>query len=210
MKKLLLYSIIIALFSLKTATGQQVFKLNIKQPQPITYNISNAISADEGEVINLDTIFRVEGDISYFHEWSFYDGIQNHTIENPLLTLTTNGVLHLTIIDENGCTSIDSVVLSVITDVDDIPFNLDNKPNIQVYPNPNDGTFEIHISDCLPGYLIQVINSLGIQLLNKKIECNNTEYLVTIVIPNKKPGNYFLLVKKDNKTIYRHKVIVYK
>lgn len=210
MKNLLLFSLIFALFSFKSVTGQQVFKLNIKQPQLFMYNISKAISANEGEVINLDTLLHVEGDISYSQEWLFYDGIQTHSINTTLLTLTTNGVLYLTIIDENGCTTIDSVVVSVITDIGDIPFDPNNTQNIKVYPNPNDGTFKIHISDCLPGYSIQVINSLGIQLLNKNIECNNTGYLGTIIIPDKKPGIYFLLVKNDDKTIYKHKVIVHK
>lgn len=210
MKNLLLFSIIIALVSFKTATCQQVFKLNIKQLQPFTYNICKSISAGEGEVINLDTLLHVEGDISYFPEWSFYDGIQTYTINNTLLTLTTNGVLYLSIIDENGCTTTDSVVVNVITDIGYIPFDTNKTQNIKVYPNPNSGTFEILIPDCLPGYSIQVINSLGVQLINKNLECNNTGYLGTIVIPDNEPGTYFLLVMKDDKTIYRNKVIVYK
>jgi len=210
MKNLLLFSLIVALFSFKSATGQQVFKLNVDQPPPFTYSICDAIIANEGELINLDTLLHVEGDISYFPEWSFYDGIQTHSINNTLLTLTTNGVLYLTIIDENGCTNIDSVVVSVITDIGVIPFDLDNTQNVKLYPNPNDGSFTIHISDCLPGYSIQVINSLGIQILNKNLECNNTGYLGTIIIPNKEPGIYFLLLNNENKTLYKQKVIVYK
>lgn len=209
MRNLLIFFLIIALFCFKTAYGQQVFKLNIEQPLPFTYNICKVVSANEGEVINLDTLLHVEGDISYFYEWSFYDSVQTHAIDNSLLTLTTNGVLYLTIIDENGCTTIDSVVISVITDIGDIPLD-SYAQNIQVYPNPNSGTFEILVPKCLPGSSVQVINSLGVLLLNKNLECNNREYLGTIIIPDNESGIYFLLVKKDNKTIYRHKVIVCK
>ncbi len=206
MKKLILIALAIILFSLKPAFNQEVFKLTITQPSPLTYTISGSLEAEEGEIIDLDTLFHVEGDKTYIQEWKFSNGAQQQTINNSIFTLTENGVFYLTIIDENGCSYFDSISLNVVTDIGDIfP---DNPLNIQVYPNPNKGTFEILIPDCLPGYSIHVINSIGVQVLNKNLECNNSEYLETIVLPPGVSGLYYLLIKKDKKIIYKQKVII--
>ncbi len=210
MKKLIIFTLTIALFSLKAAFNQEVFKLTIIQPPPLTITISGAIDATEGEVVNLDTLFHVEGDISYVREWKFNDGVQLQTIDNPILTLTNNGVFYLTVIDENGCTVFDSIALNVATNIENMHSDQNNLQSIHIYPNPNSGTFDILISDCLPGCSVQIINSLGVQLLNRNLDCNNSEYLGTIILPTREPGMYFLLVKKDKKIIYKQKVIILK
>ncbi len=208
MKKLIFLAFSIALLNVAPAFNQEVFKIAVVQPPLLSLTISGPLSVDEGVEINLDTLFQVVGEISYLREWKFNDGVQILSIANPILTLNENGVFHLTIIDENGCTYLDSIALNIITDIGEIlP---DNPLNIQVYPNPNKGSFEVLIPDCLPGYSICVINSIGVQVLNKNLECNNSEYLETIVIPLGESGLYYLLVKKDKIIIYKQKVIILK
>ena len=208
MKKLILFTFTIALFSPKPAFSQQVFKLGLKQPPPLTITISEIINATVGEVINLDTYFSVEGVITYNREWKFWNGALLQTIDNPLFTVTSGGMFYLTVISEYKCTVLDSITLNVITDIEDINADKDNPQSIRVYPNPNGGTFDIIISDCQLGFSVEIINSLGVQLLNKPLDCNNNEYSGTIVMPDRKSGTYYLLVKNGNKTIYRQKVII--
>jgi hypothetical protein len=107
--------------------------------------------------------------------------------------------------NEDGCTARDSIAFDVVAGIHSV---LDNQQSIRVYPNPNSGQFDVLVSDCQSGFSIQIINPLGVQLLNRVIDCNNNEYSGTIMMPARESGTYFLLVKKDNKIIYRKKVII--
>jgi hypothetical protein len=205
-KKFLIFILIIALYSFKPAYNQQVYKLTVRQHLTIT--IPKVITAPAGEVVNLDTLYHIEGDISYDREWQFWNGALLQKVDNPIFTLTKDGVFYLTIIDENGCIAIDSIAMDIIMGIKNIYADKDNRHSIHVFPNPNTGTFYISISDCLPGYSVQIINSLGVQFLDKTLDCNNNEYSGTIMMPDKKSGIYYLLVKKGNEIIYRQKVII--
>lgn len=208
MKRLFIVILVTALFGIETSFSQEVYQLSVIQPPLLSLTVSGPLSVDEGVEINLDTLFLVVGEISYVREWKFNDGVQIQSIDNPILTLTENGVFHLTIIDENGCTTIDSISLNVITGLEDLQSDQENLLNIQVYPNPNTGTFDILIPDCLPGYSIQILNSVGVQILNRNLECNTRDYNETIILPRKEPGMYYLLVKKNKKILYKQKVII--
>jgi hypothetical protein len=100
-KKILIFTLTIALFSLKTSFNQQVHKLSIKQPPPLTIIISEAINATVDEIVNLDAWFHVEEDISCNWELKFRDGSLFHTIDNPLFTITRSGDSYLTEITKN-------------------------------------------------------------------------------------------------------------
>lgn len=208
MKKLILGTLIISLFGLKPASGQQAFRLNLKQLPPLVITIFEEINATVGEVVNLDTWFNVEGDIPYNRQWKFREGLQLITINNPLYTITGDGVFYLIVTNENGCTVLDSVALNIITGIEEINLDHDKSQSIRVYPNPNSGTFNINISDCTQGYSVEIINSVGVRILYKILGCNNNEYYGTVGIPEGESGTYYLLVKKDNIIIYRQKVIL--
>lgn len=200
----------INLFGLEIALSQEVFELKIVQPPRLSLTVSDTINASKGEVVDLDTLFHVEGDISYVREWNFNNGVQTQTIENPIYTIAENGVFYLTVIDENECTYLDSIALYIATGLNEFLTNKDNLHNIQVYPNPNSGTFDILISDCLPGFYVRVFNSLGIQFLDKYLDCNIGDHAEKIVLPNPESGIYFILVEKDSQIIYKQKVIILK
>ena len=209
MKKLSILFIALVYLSLTPAFNQQVYKLTVKQPPALTITISESINETVGEVVNLDSWFHVEGTVAYNRIWKFWNGSKLQTVDNPIYTITSKGVFYLTVLNEYGCSVLDSITLNVITDIEDI--NSDNNPrSIRVYPNPNAGTFDITISDCQPGSSVEIINSLGVRFLNKPLECNNNEYSGTIMMPAGESGTYYLLVKQDSKIIYRQKVIILK
>ena len=209
MKKLLPFALALTLFSVKTAFNQQVYRLHISQPPPIHITTVETINAPVGTLVNLDTLFHVQGNITYNWEWKFWDGAQLEIIDNPIRTLSKNGVFYLTVVDKYGCTTIDSVTFDVATGIGNDHFN-PNQPSIKVYPNPNTGTFDIKISECLPGFTLQLINSIGVPILYSPLDCNRNEISEMITIPGGKPGIYYLMVKKDNTIIYRQKVILLK
>jgi hypothetical protein len=210
MKWRILFIITISIISLETAFNQEVYKLNIKQPAPLSITISESVSGTIGEVINLDTWFQVEGETSYSREWKFRAGSLMQTLDSPIYTITSDGVFYLTITNDNGCTIRDSITLNILTNIEDITFGHANRQLIKVYPNPNTGEFEIFISDCQPGYFIQIINSTGILILSKMLDCNNNEFQEKIKMPVIESGIYYLILKQANRLIYRQKVIILK
>jgi len=209
-KKLIFFFITLTFVSSKPAFSQEAFKVGLNQLPPLIITISEEINAAIGKVVNLDTCFHVEGDLSYYRMWMFWDGVNYSAIDDPILTLPSTGVFYLTVIDENWCTTIDTITLSVITHQEDIYIDKENNQSIRVYPNPNTGSFDILISDCQQGYSIHIFSSLGVQLLNRSLDCNNNEYSGKIIMPTREPGLYFLLVKQGNKNVYSQKVIILK
>ncbi|MBE0674148.1 MAG: T9SS type A sorting domain-containing protein [Bacteroidales bacterium] len=207
MKIILLFSLILALSGLRTSYSQEVFKLNINQPPPLIVNAYGSMDATVGERINLDTLFVVEGDVYYSREWKFWDGLLLESVNDPVFTLTCNGVFYLTVVDANSCTAFDSVSVTIATGI--MPVFYDRDPGtVDVFPNPNTGSFDFVISDCQPGYSIEIINSLGIIVLNMPLDCNNDEYSSTITMLSGKPGIFLLLIKHNGEIVYRQKVVV--
>jgi len=210
MKKLVILLAALAYLSLVPVFCQQVYKLGLNQPPPLAITLLDSINEKAGEVVNLDTWFHVDGDISYNRGWKFRYGSQVLTITNPIYTITSEGVFYLTVISANGCTILDSIALNIVTSIEDNYPDKDSRQSIRVYPNPNTGTFDIIISDCQAGSSVEIINSLGVQFLNMPLECNNNEYSGKIMMPEGESGIYYVLVKKDSKIIYRQKVIIIK
>jgi hypothetical protein len=209
-KKLIIFILALTFLSSRTAFNQEAFKLTLKQLPPLTITISEAINTTAGEVVNLDTLFHVVGGVSFYRVWKFRHGLLLQTVDNPVFKVTSDGVFYLTVINGSGCSVLDSIALNIVTGIKDIPPDMDNRQSIHVYPNPNTGTFDITISDCKPGSSVEIINSLGVKLLNKTLDCNYNEYSGRIVMPAGESGTYYLIVKTGNKIIYRQKVIIFK
>jgi hypothetical protein len=200
--------LLIAVCCIKAAPCQESFKLDIQQPPPPTIHLSDGIYATAGSVIDLDALFVVEGSLSYEHQWSFWDGSVLQPIANALHTLSNSGVFHLTVVDEHGCTFQGSIAYFDATHIGKTaPENLNDA--IQVYPNPNRGAFNIVIRDCLPGYAIQVVNLLGMEVLHVNLEeFVSAEYAATLYIPGERPGVYFLLVRQYREVVFTRKIVI--
>jgi hypothetical protein len=203
MKKLILFAFTIFFLSLKPVFSQQSYELGIQMPNIILIDLypddTIYLTDDEiGEEINLDEFFTVYSQgISYTRQWKFRSGSTIQTLDDPWFTLTNDGVLYLTIINEYGCSYYDSIFLSIeTTGIEDIKYNRGNTQSINIYPNPNSGTFDVIISECQPGFTIEMINLAGVQLINQILECSNNEYSGKIIMPSIRSGTYYILVKK--------------
>lgn len=210
MKKIVLLTLTVVLISLKPGLTQRAYKLTVNQPPPLSITIAEEVDGTVGEMVNLDSWFHVEGSGIYTRIWKFNDGSMVQPIDNPEYTIQGSGKFYLTVTNEYGCTALDSIVLNIVTGIDDINYERDKSHSIRIYPNPNTGEFDVVISDCQPGYYLELLNSAGVQILSGILQCNNNDYMGTIKVPSVDPGIYFLLVKLTGKLIFRQKVIILK
>lgn len=210
MKRIILFSLVILFFTPGLVFPQELFTLTIDQPPVLILSISENIYTEQGVVIDLDTLYSVEGEISYVSEWKFFNGIETQVLDNPIVNITVEGIIYLSLIDENECTTMDSVAISFGNPTGEIPKQIDNLYRLEVYPNPNTGEFELVIPDCRPFYSIQVYNSLGIRIYSVHPDCQKGEHRELIVLPADMTGMYLLVVKRNRNIIYKQKIIVYR
>ncbi len=188
--------------------SQEVFTLSLNQPPSLNLSISDTIFSTQGTLIDLDTVYVVDGGIAYTREWSFNNGSETVPLLNSLVTASVEGVYYLSLIDEFQCTTLDSVALSfdLSTGVISAEPNIDLQ--IQLYPNPNAGVFELVITNGLPTCHLEVVNASGIPIYSSIIYCNKFTHREVVSLTPIKPGLYFVLIKHNKSIIYRHKIII--
>ena len=84
-----------------------------------------------------------------------------------------------------------------------------NGNTVGIYPNPNTGQFNLElISNEATNYQVKLVNSLGVEVLNKSIEVNGN-YSETIDVSSVAEGVYYLFLKNENATVVE-KIIIQK
>ncbi len=78
---------------------------------------------------------------------------------------------------------------------------LNNKLNIQLYPNPTSG--DVNISGVKAGERIRVYNSMGANVSDVKVQSN----LETISLDSHPAGMYMIVISEQNQTIGKYKVL---
>ena len=208
MNRIAILTFAIALISINEAYNQQAYKLTINQLPPLIVTVPEEINAKVGALVNLDTLYVVEGDVPHDRVWKFWDGLVLESIDNPVYEISSNGVLYLTVLNGDGCTDIDSIQVNIVTADDYIRSDPDFKKSIRIIPNPNTGEFNVILNDCQPGYYLQLINSLGIEVYSMILECTGNEYQGMIRLHAFESGIYFLMVKHDDIIIHSEKVSI--
>ncbi len=126
----------------------------------------------------------------------------------PTITVDSNGIglntqmFKVFVTDQNGCSSADSVDITFIdcTGVDEI----NALTAVQIYPNPNKGTFTLRISSMVP--VVVDIKLLGISG-NKYYEKNQLmidgDHEELITLQQIKAGLYFLIIQNEDGKMLR-------
>jgi hypothetical protein len=200
---------LLSLFTLITGiiNSQEAFKVNVHQPAPFTIQLTREVDAMSGAIVDLDGLFEVEGNTDYYRVWTFWDGMSSQAIDDPLYTVTGDGFFCIYVVNENQCSVLDTVILNLITGIDGI-YEKNRSQYIDIYPNPNSGTFNLKINNCEPGYSIEVINTLGVHLLSKSLDCKTDQLMGPVSFTLSKPGIYYLIIRDQGKIVISKKVII--
>ncbi|MBI4945508.1 MAG: T9SS type A sorting domain-containing protein [Bacteroidetes bacterium] len=135
----------------------------------------------------------------YIYFWS--SGDTTATVTG--LTGSPTQTLIVTITDANNCTLSDTAIVQCVTGVT----NYDLQNQFIIYPNPNNGTFQIQVGNGQLAvgnqYSLEICNVLGEKILFQNIQSEKSE----IYLGKQPNGIYFLQVKSENETTTRKLII---
>ena len=158
----------------------------------------SAISASVVDNGNGSATANVSGGTSpYQYLWDANTGSQTTQTATGL----SNGTFYVTITDNNGCQTTDSIII-FITNVTE----LGTGPIFNVYPNPNNGSFTADIQLFnTPNGTLSITNVLGQQLIY--FNDISGHKIVPVVLTDFSKGIYYAILYIQNKAITR-KIIV--
>jgi len=136
--------------------------------------------------------------------WDFGDGTYS-TLQNPIHTYSTTGMYNITLKAINDCGE-NSAIQSINVVITSIQDNLSDN-YLQVFPNPNNGIFEIKISSNENKDLqLNIFNIEGRKILSDNIKCINNETSKSIDLSKFEKGIYHLEVISDIRVV--NKIII--
>ena len=177
------------------AIGQSIIlSEEITEPSAIQIDLVTTIPEFDGMMDGIIEINSFGGTPGFTYSWSHDNGL-NSTIASNLST----GDYEVTVTDANGCMSLLQIFLDFSSNTNNQEF--DNA--IKIHPNPVVNGLKIEVDGVESIDEIQLINTLG-TLLNSWKSFRSGSWIELINIPS---GNYFLLVRSEERTVSK-KIIV--
>lgn len=133
--------------------------------------------------------------------WDFGDG-NTATVQNPSHTYATQGfyTVCLTVTDSCGTATVCDTVNATGVGINSLDLN---EPGVDVYPNPNDGNFNVSISGN-GAYEVRMFNALGQEVNRFRANGGTTS---TVSLDQVEAGVYFIRVT-DNKTMVTRRIVI--
>lgn len=179
-----------------TTPGQYVFNCTsavLNDVNPQNNNLIATININASPTINIgpDTITFNSGqsvNLDAGAGFSQYQWSTNETSQS--ITVVSTSIVYVTVTDANNCTASDTVFVSELVGIDDLISNTD----IQIFPNPSAGKFEIKLDKASSSFEITILNILGAQVYSDRIS-GSSSYKKSIDFSSQAKGIYFLQLK---------------
>ena len=128
---------------------------------------------------------------------------------SPTVAGLGNKNLKYTYTDNNGCSNFanqsviiyDTIICPTVSGIIKNSEDLLNEESVKIYPNPNQGFFNLELTEC-KNSIIKITDILGKTILNQKAELFNE-----IDLKNQSSGVYTINIITDKKIKYSTKVI---
>jgi hypothetical protein len=204
MKRIIILHIL-SLFFISISFSQNFFTIYSGQPQSLLVNAGTDVSIITNQSVQIGGNPSAEfGYGHYNYSWLPIDGLDNPSIPNPVATPDGNITYVLTVTDSLGCIASDTIHITIITYAE----SLVKESNIQLYPNPNDGSFVLDFKKCQSEKTeILVFNISGEAEYSETIipsELSNHQLQLTLL----PPGYYYLRISNDSFNIVKSFVII--
>ena len=133
---------------------------------------------------------------------STYSWSNGASTANAVITPTTNTTYTVTGIAANGCGN-SAVISQSVSTCAGLKTNSISNSNLNLYPNPNNGSFKLEIENLSVNSKVEIYNNLGQLVFASQLNENNTE----INISNLNNGLYTVKLIGNNNIISTQKMI---
>jgi hypothetical protein len=183
----------------------QTIALTIKKPETLQINMNQDMAVVDGTYVNLDTTVTINGNIDYSYEWKVRGNGTMNEIDN-IVKITRDSTFYILATTTEGCTYMDSTTLRIksITGIGDEV----KQKNLVLYPNPNNGQFELRILYGLRNYNYEVLDVAGKVIYSDEFSCPNADCIKPLNLERIKMGTYTLILKQGTMILRKHKFIV--
>lgn len=202
--------IVIIVLGSKAQTPTYSYVMHNNQPPVLVADAGSDTSIYQGSVVILGgNPTAIGGTPPFEYLWDPGWLFENAYDANPqtIDTIDVNlqpTLFYLYIVDHNICNSYDSVWVNFITGIDD---NSMQNSNLQIYPIPASNTINIETDQSIDVKSIIVYDINGKPLDNYKTILVS-EKNIRLEFHNISSGNYFIMLRYDNKIIVK-KIIIY-
>jgi hypothetical protein len=175
----------------------------LRVPYPsLDISTSGMVTAAFAFSVQGDTVLfynQSQGATSYF--WSFGDG-QTDTVQHPIHSYANSGSYTVTL-TATGCGHTSVFIFTVVG----IPAAREQSPSVEVFPNPNAGTFKVRVGGISrQGVQIDLLNMYGQVVLSHHVARGAGSFEKEFELDER--GVFLLSVKGDHATTYQ-KIVVW-
>ena len=162
-------------------------------PSPTIIANGSPLTVPTGGTVN----FNNNGSVATNYNWIFGDGT-NSTLSSPSHTYNSDGTYNVILSGNLGnCSANDTIVVIVGNGGPTTIENFNINEAITIYPNPNNGTFNLAIE--LPYYQnieYTIFDAVGKQISNNKVE-HILQQNFSVNLNNQAKGVYYLRINTD-------------
>jgi hypothetical protein len=183
-----------------------VITLSITKPQRITVSTKEDVAVSEGVLIDLDTLFSVDGNVAYSHSWKVINNNELQEVAKQV-NIFEDETFYVFVTTEEGCTYSDSVNVRIakITGLDKQTANVNP---INIFPNPNEGSFRLEIAAEYAGfYTYAVMDVFGRSMAIGQFNCQDV-CIHDIKVKKIPKGIYTIIVHRDDLFYGKRKLII--
>lgn len=201
-QKFIQQMLIVSFLSLSWSTYSQTHvNISINQPSILQADAGKDTTICLNSSVAIGGMPTATGGTSgYTYIWSPSTGLSDSTIANPIASPTANMTYYVTVTDGHSCTSIDTVniYVEICSAID--KFTSNNNRSLNIFPNPNKGTFTLIIESTEKTGIIniEIVNSFGQVVYTEQVGKVEAKHESQIDISNYAKGNYIARIKEDN------------
>ncbi len=181
--------------------------LPINIPKRLMTDTKENLYVENGKYIDLDTTFIITGNVQYTYSWKVR-AKSGFDVINKTAKITSDSTFYLFITTSEGCSYLDSTVVKVksSTGIKEDEFVGD----INVYPNPNDGNFQVKIPSGDGDYYYEIYDISGAKITIGNIYCLADDCIYNFRLNDTNPGVYTLVIRKGNVLLSKQRFIIAK
>jgi hypothetical protein len=148
---------------------ETIIKVPFSQPKKLVVDAGENQVLTAGQTLTLGTDIKVSGGSpEYLYNWK---DSKDNEYSMPVITVSETGSYSLTVTDENHCTAIDSVYISLLTSVSGDQTTV----GYSLFPNPSTGLVYFSLKNPGNEFEIEVVSRDGRILFRQIFEASGRE-----------------------------------